>query len=153
MKKFVESFIRKVPELNHMERSSVRSALDSVGDLEKVCDLIESRLEDEPHCPHCSCSRIYKHGMKSNLQRYKCSACGKTFNALTGTPLARLRKKHLWLKHTDCLLESTVIRSEAKILNIDKRTAFLWRHRFTAQLHKDVPPLLEGVVEADETYT
>jgi transposase-like protein len=153
MRTFVTSFIRKVPELDHSERTSVRSALDGVDDEQKVCDLIESRLEENPHCPHCSCSRIYKHGKKSNLQRYKCSNCGKTFNALTGTPLARLRKKHLWLRYMDCMLESTVIRTAGKKLNIDKRTAFLWRHRFSKQLGKDTSPLLQGIVEADETYT
>jgi transposase-like protein len=32
-----------------------------------------------------------------DLQRYKCRVCGVTFNALTGTPLARLRQREKWL--------------------------------------------------------
>jgi len=152
MKKFVSSFIRKVPELDHGERNAVYSALDSIGDYDKVCDLIESRMDEAPHCPHCSCEKIYKHGKKSGLQRFRCSRCGKTFNALTGTPLARLRKKHLWLKYMDCMLRSTVLRVAGLQLGINKRTAFLWRHRFSTQLCNDTSPPLEGIVEADETY-
>lgn len=152
MKKFVASFIRKVPELDHRERTAVRSALDSIGDYNTVCGMIESRLDKDPHCPHCNCGRIYKHGKKSGLQRYKCSSCGKTFNALTGTPLARLRKKHLWLEYMECMLRSTVLRAAGDQLNIDKRTAFLWRHRFSVQLCKDTSSPLKGIVEADETY-
>jgi hypothetical protein len=41
--------------------------------------------------------------MADVLQRYKCRACGKTFNALSGTPLARLRHKDKWLEQTQAL--------------------------------------------------
>ena len=40
---------------------------------------------------------LYLHGQASRLQRYRCRACQRTFNALTGTALARLRKKEKWL--------------------------------------------------------
>jgi transposase-like protein len=43
-------------------------------------------------CPHCSGERMARNGSASGLQRYKCRDCGRTFNALTGTPLARLRQ-------------------------------------------------------------
>ena len=151
MRRFVKQFIRKVPDLVHSERTLVRHVLDDVDDLQQVCDLIQ-RNEDEQCCPHCGATRIHKHGTRSNLQRYKCTSCHKTFNALTGTPLARLRKKELWLKYADHMLQSTVLRTIGYKLNCDKNTAFRWRHRFSEWLYKDRPKLLEGIVEADETY-
>jgi len=152
MRKFVQKFIRKVPTLNHTERTQVQIALDGSDDLQKVCDIIESKQETNPHCPYCGLHRIHKHGTRSGLQRYKCAACSKTFNALTGTPLAKLHKKELWLKYMDEMLSSRVLRKIASNIQVDKKTAFLWRHRFSTWLYKDAPAVLDGIVEADETY-
>ncbi len=37
-----------------------------------------------------------KWGKPSSIQRYRCKACLKTFNNKTNSPLAKLRKSHLW---------------------------------------------------------
>jgi transposase-like protein len=47
------------------------------------------------------------------LQRYRCCACGRTFNDLTGTPLARLRLKSKWLAYSHVLLDSISVRKAA----------------------------------------
>ena len=52
-----------------------------------------------PRCPHCQCTRVHRCGSASGLQRWRCLACQRSFNALTNTPLARLRKKALWLPY------------------------------------------------------
>lgn len=44
-------------------------------------------------CPYCGSERVVRNGSASGLQRYKCRDCSRTFNALTGAPLARLRQK------------------------------------------------------------
>ena len=44
-------------------------------------------------------------------QRYKCQSCARTFNALTDTPLARLRKRGRWLKYADALNVSKSVRA------------------------------------------
>lgn len=43
--------------------------------------------------------------MADGLQRYKRRTCSKSFNALTGTPLARLRHKGKWLEQTRALAD------------------------------------------------
>ena len=35
--------------------------------------------------------------MARGLRRYQCKGCGRTFNALTGTPLSGLHHKERWL--------------------------------------------------------
>ena len=152
MKDFVREFIGKIPALDHAERVTVKAALEGVDDYQKVCDLIESIQDENPHCPHCGKTRVHRHGKKAGLQRYKCTGCSKTFNALTHTPLARMRKKELWLSYMDLMLGSWVLRDIRDILPIDLKTAFLWRHHFSTWLSKDTPRQLEGIVEADETY-
>lgn len=39
---------------------------------------------------------MVRNGQADGLQRYKCRGCGKTFNALTATPLASLCQRHKW---------------------------------------------------------
>ena len=152
MKHLVDKIIERIPDLNHDERVRVKSALTNLEDYKRVCDIIESKLDENPECPHCGATRIHKHGIVSGLMRYKCTHCKKTFNALTNTPLAHLRKKELWLSNISEMLESKVIRKVAAELNVNTKTAFRWRHRFSSWFYKDKSPPLSGIVEADETY-
>jgi transposase-like protein len=45
--------------------------------------------------------RAIRHGHAHGLQRYRCRTCARTFNAFSGTPLARLRHKSRWLDYLD----------------------------------------------------
>jgi transposase-like protein len=74
--------------------------------------------------------RCHRHGHAHGLQRYRCVPCGRTFNALSGTPLARLRHKGRWLAYADCLLASDSVRQAARQLGVHRNTTFRWRHRF-----------------------
>lgn len=123
--------------------------------------LIESQTEslidaspDTLSCHHCGVDSVKKWGTSDGLQRYKCKSepCGKTFNILTGTPLAHLRNKQKWLAHVACLQDSLSLRKVAQRLSIDLTTAFRWRHRFLAMPAKNQPKQVSGIVEADETF-
>lgn len=103
-------------------------------------------------CPHCDSFHIAKAGSKDGRQRFKCKACSKTFNALTGRPLARLRKADKHIENGQCMVEGLSIRKTARILGVSLPTAFLWRHRFLAAPRAVQPRQLTGVVEADETF-
>jgi len=152
MRKIVKTIIDAIPTLNHKERVLLSSKLSSVGNKEILCDLIEKHHDENPSCPYCQTKKIYKHGIRNDLQRYRCSSCHRTFNSLTNTPLARLRKKEYWLQYLDCMLDSLTVRKSANQLEINKKTSFRWRHRFTSWMYKDAPKRLDGIVEADETY-
>lgn len=147
-----KKIVEQVPELNHDQRLYLRNKIDHCSDLKEVCDLLESRIENNPRCPHCQSENFVKHGFRNDLIRYRCKACLKTFNALTNTPLARLRKKDLWMSYSQCLLESKTLRKSAKSVKIALGTSFNWRHRFMAIAQKNETQLLSGIVEADETF-
>jgi transposase-like protein len=71
---------------------------------------------------------------------------------LTGTPLARLRKKERWLPYLQCVLESRTVRDAARVVNVHRTTSFRWRHRFVPGAMRVRPQTLSAIVEADETY-
>jgi hypothetical protein len=71
---------------------------------------------------------------------------------LTGTPLARLRKKECWLTYLQCVLESRTVRESARVVGVHRTTSFRWRHRFVPGAMRDRPDKLSAIVEADETY-
>ena len=56
--------------------------------------------------------------------------CTKSFNALTGTPLARLRHKAKWLEQAQALHEGLSVHQAAERLQVAPSAAFHWRHRF-----------------------
>jgi transposase-like protein len=105
-----------------------------------------------PPCPHCRCPRVYRCGQASGLQRWRCIACGRSFNALTGTPLARLRKREAWLPYLHCILESRTVRDAARCVGVHRTTSFRWRHRFVPGAARERSLQLSAIVEADETY-
>ena len=102
-----------------------------------------------PHCHHRSCGRW---GNAHGLPRYRCSACGKTFNILSGTPLARLRHRECWDEYARALIDGETVRAAARRCGVHKDTAFRWRHRFLTLPAGLKPSSLHGIVEADETY-
>jgi transposase-like protein len=113
--------------------------------------LIEQAARGRP-CPRCGCPRVHRCGQASGLQRFRCLGCGRSFNALTETPLARLRKKEHWLAYLQCVLESRTVREAALVVGVHRTTSFRWRHRFVPGAMRDRPTTLTAIVEADETY-
>jgi hypothetical protein len=85
------------------------------------------------------------------LRRYFCRGCGKTFNCLTGTPLARLRHKELWTEFGASLSKGETVAVAAERCGVAGSTAFRWRHRFLQAVSGGVVKL-RGIVEADETF-
>ena len=116
------------------------------------CLALIARAAGTPPCPHCRNARVHRCGQASGLQRWRCLCCRRSFNALTGTPLARLRKREAWLPYLQCVLESRTVRAAAQQVGVDRTTSFRWRHRFVPGAARERPRFLSAIVEADETY-
>jgi transposase-like protein len=82
-----------VARLTPPQKAMLLNALSAEDDETEVGRLVDSRLAQLPICPHCAGTWIVRSGSASGLQRYKCRTCQRTFNALSKTPLARLRMK------------------------------------------------------------
>jgi transposase-like protein len=123
---------------------------DQVG-AARIAELGQRRV-DSLGCPHCANRDVVRWGAASGLPRYRCKACRRTFNALTKTPLAKLRLKDKWAAQTEALIEGVSTAKAARRCGVHYTTAFRWRHRFLASLAGDKPKTLAGIVEGDETF-
>ena len=116
--------------LNQHQRREVLAALHPAAGLDRIIALIDEIRSRARRCPKCACEQCHRHGHANDLQRFRCCHCGRTFNDLTGTPLARLRLKGKWLDYLGALLDSQAVRVAAKRVGVHRNTAFRWRHRF-----------------------
>ena len=142
----------RLPARHQPQRRQVVDALHPAASLDQVVALIAQVRAPGRCCPSCGGARCYRHGFANDLQRFRCCACGRTFNDLSGTPLARLRKKAKWLEYSRALLDTLPVRKAADRIGVHRNTAFRWRHRFLRWVKLDRPGSLNGIVEADETF-
>jgi transposase-like protein len=113
---------------------------------------IGERKVERLGCAHCGADEIVGWGRSHGLPRYRCKACGRTFNAATGTGMARLRKKDRWLDQAQAMIEGVSLAKAAERCGVHPTTAYRWRHRFLSAPALDKPQMLQGIVEADETF-
>lgn len=106
-------------------------------------------------CAHCGGEKVYVLAptVKNNL--YKCAACLKRFNCLTGTIFENTKiPLVVWFKaiHLSTTLSKGVSSTNlSKLLGVTQKTAWFMLHRIRETM--DVPlPELSGIVEVDETY-
>ena len=150
--KFDELFaLLSAVQLSSAELAKLRDWIAGLHDPAECVALIEAAAAGRP-CPHCHCTRMHRCGSATGLQRFRCLCCRKTFNALTGTPLARLRKRERWQTYLQCMLESRTVRDAARVTGVHRTTSFRWRHRFAPAAARARPKMLGAIVEADETY-
>jgi transposase-like protein len=142
----LKRMLAQASKLTPGQRQELIFALGKAADATQVIQTLESRALV---CPHCHGECVVRNGLASGLQRYKCRACAKTFNALTATPLARLRHKDKW---GQVLRQGLNVHQAAAALAVAPSTAFLWRHRFLQLAQGMKARVLQGVVEADETF-
>ncbi len=144
------TWLAQVDDLTVAQRLELEEVLAGRPPRAAVAAVIEADLNADRHCPHCGHGKVVCCGKAAGLQRFRCKGCGKGFNALTGTPLARLRKKECWLDFGQSLSEGETVVASAERCGVAVSTAFRWRHRFlTAQ---EANPTLTGIVEADEAF-
>jgi transposase-like protein len=146
------SYLTQIAHLTRAQCVRVLALLKPAVHQGHTAAVIEEAVAPMLCCPRCQGKQLYRHGTKSGLQRFRCRACGRTFNSLTGTPLARLRHKEKWLDFSECMLDSRTVRKAAAHVRVAKNTSLRWRHRFLTLTKTDHPACLNGIAEADETF-
>jgi transposase-like protein len=144
--------IHSLPQLTHHQRQQLASSLQALLDHSQSIAVVETHNCAPRACPHCSNSLLVKNGSANGLQRFKCRQCARTFNALTGTPLARLHLRDKWMGQAQALGEGLSLNQVAQRLGVAQSTAFRWRHRFLACPKSVQARQLVGIAEADESY-
>jgi transposase-like protein len=150
-----QSLVEQLGDLSVVQRDALIAALTSKGSANEVIALIETRFAAAPCCGHCTSEDIGRWGngtAASPLKRYKCKSCKKTFNALTGTPLAQLHRRDAWLDYARALVDRVSLRKAAERADVCLETSFRWRHRFLQAAKDTRVSAVTGIVEADETF-
>jgi len=123
---------------------------------DSIAHLIEVRqgLQEKEKftCPHCENENIVGHGNYKGRKRYKCKACNKTFNDLTGTSVSWIHKKEEWKSYLHCIANNLTLREAAEQVGVSFRTSFLWRHKIIGAFKDAGCVKLEGIIEGDETF-
>ena len=112
--------------LTPAQRNALMAALSSRGSAGDVAALIEAEFAKAPACGHCRCEAFSRWGVATGMKRYMCNACERTFNALTGTPLAHLQKRGKWLEYARAIVDGLSLRKAAKRVGMHLETSFRW---------------------------
>jgi transposase-like protein len=148
----LEDFHHWLSQAKDLTPSQLEQAFFSIDQQQQTMTTMTALGDRRQCCPHCKHDHITRWGNAHGLPRYRCNACQKTFNTLTGTPLAHLRHRECWAQYAQALIDGLSVRKAAEQCGVHKNTSFRWRHRFLASPAATEPRHLHGIVEADETY-
>ncbi len=149
-----QKLVEQLSDLSEVQRAALLEAVRGGKPANEAIALIERRFAAAPACGHCGSTNFGKWGEASGFKRYKCKAdgCGRTSNALTGTPLAHLHRRDAWMDYARALVDGVSLRKAAKRTKVCLDTSFRWRHRFLKAARNVQAAKVEGIVEADETF-
>ena len=126
---------------------------------QKACiDHLESiRFKNGAYCPHCgSMENVKRKKDGDRVGRWNCHDCKSSFNVLNGTVMqgthVPLQK---WFAAIAIMVNAKKSVSSpqlARDLDLTNPTAWYMQQRIRAAMASDQAPMLEGVIEADETY-
>jgi len=103
-------------------------------------------------CPHCNGMKYYRYGKDKGSMRFKCKECKRTFTEYTGTWLAGLHKKGLANQYLELMAQNKSLDKVKATLEINKKTAFDWRHKVLSSFENIGKNNFDGIIESDETF-
>jgi hypothetical protein len=89
--KLFRGWLHQLGELSDRQRDQLKHRLLGGEASDDARDWINRRAQESLACPHCQAAHVQRWGRESEIQRYRCCDCHRTFNALTGSPLAGLK--------------------------------------------------------------
>ena len=126
-------------------------------DQESCIEHVETaRWHDDPHCPHCGGLKVARKADGERFGRWNCHDCKSSFNALSGTIFEKtkvpLQKWFLAIGLMVNAKKSLSSHQLARDLELNQKTAWFMQQRIRAQMASEQRPMLQGILEADETY-
>ena len=121
--------------LTRAQRREALAVLSGRSEGEASKEAIELGVDEARRCPHCASEGAVSRGMARGLRRYQCKGCGRTFNALSGTPLSGLHHKERWLSFGASLAKGETVKASAARCDVavsKRRSAGVtgfWRRR------------------------
>ena len=115
------------------------------------------RWGDDPHCPHCGSARVARKADGFRIGRWNCHGCKSSFNVLSGTIFEKTKLPlQKWFMAVGLMVNAKKSLSSwqlARDLDLNQKSAWFMQQRIRAEMATEQGAiLLQGVVEADETY-
>src|SRR6476660_6150915 len=102
--------VAQLSDLSGVQRAALITALKRRLPADEALQLIDTHFLADPCCGHCRSKNVGGWSAQGGLKRYRCKDCGKTFNALTGTPLAQLHRRDAWFAYAQALADGVSLR-------------------------------------------
>jgi transposase-like protein/IS1 family transposase len=114
------------------------------------------RWADAPYCPLCGSTTVARKSEGERIGRWNCHACRGSFNVLSGTIFEKtklpLQKWFLAIGIIVNAKKSVSSHQLARDLDLNQKSAWFMQQRVRAAMLTMEGELLQGIVEADETY-
>ena len=114
------------------------------------------RWPDIAFCPLCNSDRVARKAEGQKIGRWNCHNCTSSFNVLSGTIFqgtrVPLQKWFLAISLMTNAKKSLSSFQLARDLELNQKTAWYMQQRIRAAMASDDGELLQGIIEADETY-
>ena len=105
--------------------------------------------------PHCGGVRVARKADGERKGRWSCRDCKSSFNVLSGTLFEKTRLPlQKWFLAIGLVLNAKKSLSShqlARDLGLNQKSAWFMQQRIRAQMASEQGPLLQGIVEMDET--
>jgi transposase-like protein len=152
-------FRRLIKQLDDLSPAQVQDASRRITEVRRKTEAIieiEARAQSSEQCPYCRHRERQKWGRtRTNIQRYRCHGCRRTFTGRTGSKIQHLHRPDLLLEVARDMLGNkspSSIRELSRSLDLNKHTIWRWRMIILSALHGVSSETFKGIVEADETY-
>lgn len=114
------------------------------------------RWAGEPHCPHCGSLKVARKNERWRVGRWNCHDCKSSFNVLSGTIMEKTKiPLQKWFLGIGLMVNAKKSLSSCQLardLDMTQQSALYMQHRIRGAMAAEQGPLLQGIVEADETY-
>ncbi|MFZ3584941.1 IS1595 family transposase [Loktanella sp. DJP18] len=152
-------FRRLIKHLDDLSPAQVQDASRRITEVRRKTEAIteiEARAQATSKCPHCRHGEREKWGRtRTNIQRYRCRGCRRTYTGRTGSTIQHLHRPDLFLEVAKDMLGDRApssIRELSRSLRRNKHTIWRWRMIILNALSGASSNSFGGIVEADETY-
>ena len=121
-------------------------------------DYLEAiRWGDDPECPYCQSNDVAQKQEKGRQGRWNCYTCTSSFNVLSGTIMEQTRiPLQKWFLALALMINAKKSLSSCQLardIELNQKSAWYMQQRIrTAMASEGENGLLEGLVEADETF-
>ena len=114
------------------------------------------RWGDQGHCPHCGSLHVARKSDGERIGRWNCHDCKSSFNVLSGTIFEKTKiPLQKWFVGIALMVNAKKSLSAYQLgrdVELPHQTAYYMQQRIRAAMAADQAPLLQGIIEADETY-